>query len=446
MIENYINRSVNCDCGKVHTSTLEKIVIKEGVIGNELVDFIKKRCYNKITVICDKNGYAVSGKRVEDALKGENIEHKVHIFSDEYLVPDERSVGNLIMGSLKDSGLFLAVGSGTVNDLTRYSSAVLKIPFITVGIAPSMDGYISSGSALIYNGLKLTFETHAPKAVFFEPKTLANAPMEMIGAGVGDLLGKISCLSDWKLSKIINDEWHCEFISNIVQSAIDKTLSVKNQIANRDDDAVASLLEALLLSGVCMDYAGNSRPASGCEHHMSHFWEMRYILENRRAVLHGTKVGIGTIISLKAYDYVSKLNPDFAKIKALKRVDYAEWEKEIKRAFMSASPEIIDLEKKAKKNDGQRILDRLKTIEEKWEDVKAFTGSVVKPEEIKDFLEKLGAATLPQDIGVERQMAKDAILYAKEIRDRYTVLQLLFDLGELDNFASYVIEEYYGKE
>lgn len=445
MIENYINKSVECVCGRVHTSNLEKIVIKENAIQTDLIPYIQENGYKKITLVCDKNGYAVCGEKVEKLLRSANITHKRHLFHDEYLVPDERAIGNLTMDTLKDCDLFLAVGSGTINDITRYVSAVFNLPFITVGIAPSMDGYISSSSALIYNSLKLTFETHAPKAVFFEPNILANAPLEMIGAGVGDLLGKINCLSDWKLSNIINDEWHCTFISNIVQAAIDKTLSVKDKIINRDDTAVATLLEALLLSGVCMDYAGNSRPASGAEHHISHFWEMRYIIENKQAVLHGTKVGIGTIIALKAYDYVSNLRPDFEKIKNLKRMRFGDWEREVKRAFLNASTEIIQFEKKTQKNDCDKILKRLAIIQEKWQEIQAFTSNVTKPIVVKDFLLKLHAATLPQDIGVDRQTAKDAILYAKELRDRFTILQLLYDLGELENFANQVIEEYYGK-
>lgn len=443
MIENYVARTIECECGKIHRSNVEKIVIKEKVIENELVEFIEQNGYKKITLVCDKKGYAVAGKRTEMTLKNMNVILKTHQFADEFLVPDERTIGNLIMGSIMDSDLFLAVGSGVVNDVTRYASAIKKIPFITVGIAPSMDGYISASSALIYNGLKLTFETHAPKAVFFEPSILANAPRDMIAAGVGDLLGKVNCLTDWRLSKIINGEWHCEFISDLVQKAVDKTISAKDGIINQDDRAVATLLEALLLSGVCMDYAGNSRPASGCEHHMSHFWEMRYILEGKKAVFHGTKVGIGTIIALKAYEYISELTPDFDAIKKLNRKPYSEWEKEVKQAFMSASDEIIELEKTAGKNDVQKINLRLESIKANWKEIKALAKGVLKSEHVKDYLIKLDAPVYPHQIGVDKKMAMQAILYAKEIRNRYTVLQLLYDLGELENFANIIIEEYY---
>ena len=195
-----------------------------------------------------------------------------------------------------------------------------------------------------------------------------------------------------------------------------------------------------------MDYAGNSRPASGAEHHISHFLEMRYIMEGRKAVFHGTKVGIGTIITLKAYDYASKLNPDFNKIKTLKRTEFSKWEEQVKIAFMNASDEIIDLEKKSGKNDIKNINKRLGVIEEKWQEIKCLMGSITKPNEVKDFLERLNAPIYPHQIGVDKVMARQAITYAKEIRNRYTILQLLYDLGELDNFVDLVIEEYYGEK
>lgn len=443
MIEQYISKQIECSCGKVHKSRVEKIVIKKGVINNEFIEFLKQNNYNKLTVVCDKNTFGVAGDTVCKALDNTNIKYKLHIFNDNSLAPDERSVGNLAMGMDTECDIVVAVGSGTINDVCRYVSAITKKPFCTIGTAPSMDGYISGGSALIYNNFKLTFETNAPKAVFFEPEIIASAPKNMIASGVGDLLGKISCLSDWKLSKIVNNEWHCEFISDIVEKAIEKTVMARDEIASGDDKAVSTLIEALLLSGVCMDYAGNSRPASGCEHHMSHFVEMRYLLEGRKAVFHGTKVGINTIIALKAHEYISKLTPDFDKIRKAKRMSFEDWEKQICDAFLGASKEIIDLEKSCGKNSSQKLSTRLDSIEANWENIKNLSQSIAKPDVVLGILTQLNAPTSPVDIGVEKHLARQMIMYSKELRDRYTVLQLLWDLDELENFANLILDEYY---
>ena len=176
---------------------------------------------------------------------------------------------------------------------------------------------------------------------------------------------------------------------------------------------------------------------------MSHFWEMRYLLEGREAVFHGTKVGIGTVIALKAYEYVAELDPDFARIKALVRPSFEDWESKIREAFMGAADEIVELEKKSGKNGGARLEARLSATEAKWPEIKALAEKTSKSELVYKILKQLDAPTKPHEIGVEKEMARQAILYAKEIRDRYTVLQLLWDLDELENFADRIINDYY---
>ena len=267
--------------------------------------------------------------------------------------------------------------------------------------------------------------------------------MVMIAAGVGDLLGKISCLTDWRLANMVTGEWHCSFISNIVDAAIEKVIAGSDKISKGDEGAIAGLVEALLLSGVCMDFAGNSRPASGCEHHMSHFLEMRYLLEGREVVLHGTKVGIGTVIALKAYEYIARLTPDFEKIRKMPRDTFEEWESQVREAFLDAADEIITLEKKCGKNSAQRLSDRLTATEENWDSIKKLASATVSSGFVEGILRQLGAPTKPHHIGTEKEMAKQMLLFAKEIRDRYTVLQLLWDLGELESFTDSILEEYY---
>lgn len=443
MIEQYIAKSIACACGKTHRSRVETIEIKPNVIEHELIDFLKSKAYKKLTVVCDKNTYRVAADRVCATLEQSQIPFKLHMYQEDSVLPNEHFIGNLAMGMALDSDLILAVGSGTINDICRYVSAVAGKPYCIVGTAPSMDGYISGGSALIYNNLKLTFETHTPTAVFLDPQILSHAPKDMIAAGVGDLLGKINCLTDWRLSQIVNGEWHCDFISDIVDAAIQKVVTGSDQIAAGQDEAIADLVEALLLSGVCMDFAGNSRPASGCEHHMSHFWEMRYLLEGREAVFHGTKVGIGTVIALRAYEYIASLTPNFDRIKALPHKPFDEWEQDVRGAFLGASDEIVDLERKSGKNCPEKLAARLASTEANWQQIKALAEQTVKSELVYGILKQLDAPTKPGEIGVEKEMARQAILYAKEIRDRYTVLQLLWDLGELERFADQIITDYY---
>lgn len=443
MIEQYIGKTISCACGREHRSKAEAIVIEKDVISHGLIDFLKNNNYRRLTVVCDGKSYPVAGEAVCKALEKNGIGYTLHIFQNSPPVPNEQAVGDLAMGADLGCDLFLAVGSGTINDLTRYVSAVAGKDFCVVGTAPSMDGYISGGSALICRNTKTTFETHPPKAAFFDPDILGNAPKDMIASGVGDLLGKINCLTDWQLAKLVTGEWHCDFISDLVSTAIDQVVGARDGIAAGDGQACATLLEALLLSGVGMDYAGNSRPASGCEHHMSHFWEMRYLQEGREAVFHGTKVGIGTVIALKAYAYVAQLTPDFDHLAKKSRVSPAQWEAAIRDAFGEATQQILALEKRCGKNSPEHLLPRLDVIRANWPAIQQLATSMMPAEEVAGILQQLDAPTMPHQIGVPKEMARQAILYAKDLRDRYTVLQLLWDLDELENFADSVISQYY---
>lgn len=445
MIERYIARDIPCSCGQTHRSRVETIEIRDNVIEHGLVEYLKSKGYKKLTVVCDRNTHRVAGSRVCGVLEQQGIPYKLHLYREEQVLPNEHFIGSLAMGMALDCDLILAVGSGTINDICRYVSAVAGKPYCIVGTAPSMDGYIAAGSALICNNMKLTFETHTPAAVFLDPQILSRAPRDMIAAGVGDLLGKINCLTDWQLSKIVNREWHCGFISDIVDTAIQTVTAQSDGIAAGDPAAAADLVEALLLSGVCMDFAGNSRPASGCEHHLSHFWEMRYLLEGREAVFHGTKVGIGTVIALKAYARIAGLEPDFAAIKTLPRKPVEAWEREIGAAFLEAADGILELEKKSGKNSPEKLAVRLAAIEENWDEIKDLARNAAgSARMVREILEKLEAPVMPHQIGVPKEMARQAILYAKELRDRYTVLQLLWDLGELESFVEDIVAEYYG--
>ena len=140
--------------------------------------------------------------------------------------------------------------------------------------------------------------------------------MPMILAGVGDILGKYTSLCDWQLGRIINGEYYCEAIVGFVRGLIKKCIKSTAGIKNREDEAIQNIIEGLVLSGIAMGYAGNSRPASGSEHHIAHFWEMMFLLKGKEATLHGERVGVAEIAVLKLYEMLLDKKLDFEKIKS----------------------------------------------------------------------------------------------------------------------------------
>lgn len=290
--------SFDCNCGKNHSVDIKKISIGSEVY-KEIPDILKEYKDKKIFVIADSNTYHIYGDKVFQTLQNEGFLLVSHVFeTKENLIPNEEAIGRLIVEIENDVGMIIAVGSGTINDISRIISYKLNIPYIIVGTAPSMDGYASTVSPLIINGFKKTYEAVYPYAILADMDVIKAAPKEMICAGFGDILGKYTALSDWRLSRNVNSEYYCETCVEMVECAIKKCVDNTEGISSRDSQAIGYLMEALILSGVVMGMVGNSRPASGAEHHLSHYWEIDAISKGTEHPLHGNSVGVGTQLLL----------------------------------------------------------------------------------------------------------------------------------------------------
>ena len=444
-IDQLLGASFACDCGREHTTCFSKMILEEDAL-RKLPSLLAEYGYQHPYLICDTNTYRVCGEAVCGILDAAKICYEKIVLQsppEGDLPADEEAFGRVCMAFPKECDVVISIGTGTINDLGRYASYITGREFLLVLTAPSMDGCASGVAPLIQNHLKITFPAHAPLALVGDLNILSEAPMKMLSAGVGDILGKYSCLADWKLSAIVNQEYYCETIEGIMRSAIDKTMEAAKNLTARHPEDIRTLTEGLVLSGVAMDFAGNSRPASGAEHHLSHFFEMQFLFDGIPAVLHGTKVGIGTVITLGFYNRLAAMDrPDFERLRQTVsgRPDFDAWAAEMKRAYREGAPMVIELEKKARKNDPEKLLARLDAIEAHWEEIKELAASVPQAEEIAAVLKSLGAPTRPEEVGVCPAYVADGILYAKELRDRYTILQLLWDIDCLTQMKDSVIK------
>ena len=219
-----------------------------------------------------------------------------------------------------------------------------------------MDGYASKGSALILGGMKVTLNADVPTAIIADVDVIKNAPFDMIQAGYGDIIGKFSCLNDWKLSHVVNGEYICDYVYNATLDTTKETLNLASKLTERDPEAVCALMKALVTVGILMAYVGNSRPASGSEHHLSHYFEIVGILNDEPYFPHGVDVCYSAIETCKLREQVLA-------IKNVNELEYsfdkAAYEAEIKRIYTSIADEIFALQNKM----GWYDVDRVKAIE-----------------------------------------------------------------------------------
>lgn len=433
-------KPLECTCGRTHTVEIKTVEISEGAL-QKVPGIIRRDGHVRPFIIADCNTYKVAGRQLSAMLKEEQIPHSFYVFDDPELVPDERAIGSILMELDLRADLIIAVGSGTLNDLSRFVSYRLGLPYYVVATAPSVDGYASNIAPLIRKNLKTIYKAHAPKAIIADVDILAQAPQEMIAAGFGDILGKYVALADWKLSAIINDEYYCEIVAAMTRHSLEKTMSLKEGIAKADKTAIRELMEALVLAGIGMSYAGNSRPASGSEHHFSHFWDTLFLLEGRKAVLHGSTVGLGAIVVAKLYQYLREERLEPTAIAKIGPPRAQNWEDEVHRVFSEAAAEVISLEQKERKNDPAAQQGRIQVIAKHWPEIEEVLASVPPSEQLVELLVVVQGVTDPAELGISAQRVSDGVVYAKEVRPRYTILQLLWDLDLLHRYGERVVAE-----
>lgn len=434
----------SCPCGKVHDVNIKKVKIGNKVI-EELLSSLKTFQDKTILLVADQNTYEVSGKDIELAVS-RVFAIKTMIFECPHLIPNEDALQRLQSGvATGDIGAILVVGSGTLNDLGRFISFTEKIPYFIVCTAPSMDGYASMVSPLIVKGIKKTFSAVYPWGIFADIGIMKNAPLQMLHAGFGDIAGKYTALADWKLANILQGEPYCELIVQLVQKAIDQCVMAALGLPLRKSEAIHSITEGLVLSGMCIGMMGSSRPASGEEHHLSHTWEMMGLIAGRETLLHGNQVGIGTEVILQIYHHLAQIDIqalyESGKYRTLTR---EKWMKNIVKLFGKHGDSIIQEKEKYINFDEHSREQTARSITEKWELLKKeIFLTVPSPEEYRNMMKSAGIFLTPIDLCLDRDSFRLSLMVAKDVRQRYGVLQLLEDMGILEETADMITNLYY---
>lgn len=413
--EELLKGKKECLCGMEHTCPIKGVSIGKNAV-SDLEKYAKN--YENILVVADENTYNVGGEKVSGIL-GEKIENKIVFATNGFLVPNEKAIENIEEKVSEKTDLIVGIGSGVVNDLCKYVSFEKNLPYFIIATATSMDGYASDGAALIIKNMKVTYKSHVPDVIIGDVDFLKNAPIEMIKSGYGDILGKFSCLNDWKLSRIVNNEYFCDYVYNLTYNTVQKTVPLAKKLLERDENALKTLMEALVVVGIAMSYVGYSRPASGSEHHLSHFFEITGIIDNEPYFCHGTDVAYSMLAVQKLREEILKKD-----VPEKKEFDEKAWEENIKRVYKKASDGIIELQKKVGLIYGDRFL----TYKENWDKIKEILSEVPSSEKTEEYLNEIGLPVKDFYEMYKNEKISDAILYAKALKDRYTVLWLYSDI------------------
>lgn len=430
-----LGKSFTCSCGDVHEVPTRKVEIGSGALSKTPDALRNLRISGKLFLLADHTTFGAAGKKIKEILEGAGLKVDAHILKDKPYA-DDITAEDVAAHVTPEYRAIVSCGSGTITDLAKFSAYRYQLPQIAVATAPSMNGYASGIVALTENGIKTTRVVNPPLAVIADLDILAEAPIEMIRAGLGDVISKSVCSADWKIASMIRGDRFCMKPFEMIKDLEELYMNDAAKLQKRDKNVIGALTEALVFSGISMVIAGSSAPASGGEHLISHFLDMRAALSGKTSDLHGAQVGVASIATARLYERIGNLSKCDADVLMLGSA----WKRseilvdKLRFIFGRTAPEILKFYDK--KRRGQRAFElEVEDVYLKLRDINIAVREFLLPsEKIEKVLKDAGAKTTFAELGLSRSEIDDALSLALAIRDRFTMLDVAFVLGETEKW------------
>ncbi len=427
-------KEYKCSCGRVHNAAVDDYVIEKGAV-KYLPAYIKKYGARKPFAVFDVNTFSAAGEAVCKVLESSGMEYGKYVFESEHLEPNENALGSLMMHYDTSCDIIVAVGSGVINDLCKLLAKISGHCYIIVATAPSMDGYASVTSSVIMDGLKYSIGNRCANVIIGDIDILKNAPERMLTAGLGDVLAKYISIADWRIAHIVTEEYYCENVADMVRQALKRCVDNCELLLKRDDGAVKAVFEALILSGVAMNYAQVTRVASGVEHSISHIWDMRGEEFKTATELHGIQCAIGTLYAARIYDMLRRLTPDAEKArKFVSEFDFDTYSEKLREYMGRPAEGMIAKEAIDGKYRSKAHAVRLGRMLDNWDEIQTIINDEVPTvAEIERILDAIKCPKSSDEIGIPTSELPMTYAATKDIRDKYVQSRVCFDLGIIDD-------------
>jgi glycerol-1-phosphate dehydrogenase [NAD(P)+] len=431
------------DCLKYADKTKELLLTKDALA--EIPTLLSKYfTYDSVCLVADENTLKAAGQRVKETLEGAAVKIAgSHIFPAEPRLHADYNHVISLKGWFSSLPGFpalvpIAIGSGTINDLVKCASAEMKLPYLCVPTAASVDGYTPNGAALLMDGFKQTVPCSAPRVLTADPELMARAPAWLSSSGFGDLTSKIISGTDWIIAEKAGAlgapgaparnpvAW------SMVQNGLADALKRSVNAAKGDGEAVKTLFQSLAITGFAMQYMKNSWPVSGSEHLFSHTWEMEDLSVNSAPVTHGHKVAIGTLAATAFTEtfFADPKGPP-ERPKAYRRPGREERRAEVSAAFRgSRAHDSIVATAMDKFMDGKTVENINRAFRDSWKEIRDSVKERLLPYgELKALLSAGECPVRPETIGLSRSDIIATARRAQMIRNKYNILDLSWDMG-----------------
>ncbi len=428
-LKQLLGASFDCECGRHHVVPIEDVIYHQDAFRSIPALIRKITAKQRCLVIADPRTFVIAGMEIAEILKTDGFKVECFVVPDcgaESPVADDRT-RDLLLAETCQADLYLAVGSGVINDLVKWLAHLRERPYIAVATAASMNGYGSANVAATMDGLKTLIEATAPKAVVARTDIIINAPPELSGAGLGDVLAKPVSSADWKLNQFLFKDYYCQFSVDLLKNLEPVYLDNPQKIRDREEQGFEALFMALFYSSVAMTVTGTSAPASGAEHLISHTLDILAGRDRLTHDLHGRQVGVSAILMAALYERVLAIDTPV----------FSTPPKQVDETFWGELTPLVESEyqkKLPRMDQAITILTRPHT----WNALRSHLAPHLIPAwKLKQCLETAGAAHRYADIRfnqlpLSRDFLVDVVCHANQMRSRFTILDLAAMLGILE--------------
>ncbi|MCL2603850.1 MAG: sn-glycerol-1-phosphate dehydrogenase [Defluviitaleaceae bacterium] len=399
----------DCPCGREHTAPGMRVEIGPNLLEktSELLgDFPRE-----LLVVADRNTLAAS-EGIMEILAESGFSCTLKCYDDMRTANSEDV--ELIAALARGCGGVLSVGTGSLNDICRLASYEAGKPFAIFATAPSMDGFASNTAPITYANFKKSILCHAPTVIIGDTRILARSPALLKAAGFGDMIAKYVALTDWRIANLTDGEYHCPRVAAITKAGLEKVMALAGQVQEESPEAAAALMEGLVLTGLAMTLTNLTRPASGAEHVLAHFWEIKKLEQGKPSDFHGKKVGVATLMTAELYHKIARSDIRF-------HADATNWD----AVYEAYGKNFVDDIKTLNDPTPTSNIDPA-VLAEQWPQIKEIIKEELPPyEDLLALMQKAGAATTIEEIDIDPALADTGVKYHSYMRERINLSRLI---------------------
>ncbi len=424
-----------CQCGRTHTVPPERVIYRDAV-ADVLAETLAPHAPGRAAcILADDRTHEVAGADAAKALTSAGWQVREVCVPDDHghaPVCDDRTRDALAGQVWADADVLLAVGSGVVNDLTKWLAFEAGKPYAVLATAASMNGYTSANVAPAIDGVKTLVSAAAPVAVLADPAVIAAAPRELTTAGLGDALAKPISSADWRMNHLLFGDYYCPRSVALIGEIEPLYLANPEGVTGGEPGAVRALFEALCLTGAAMTLAESSAPASGGEHLVSHSLDMLASIDGTAHDLHGRQVGVGTTLAAEVYQ----------RVLAIESPRWVAPDGQIDRVLWGPLADVVAGHYANKQPRLRQAYEQLRTGDA-WDRLRSDLAGMLRPAgAFAECLRRAGGATQAEHLGIGRERLTTALAHGHEIRSRFTCLDLARLAGVLPGAAGEIVRQW----